>query len=102
MAAELFMLGLTHKSCEISEGFAIQKTSETKIVIVFIDLQRYSPLCVDITQALCLPRDICDLWTFKQQMSSTVLEPDACMYRACIESVCAHKHKCTNRASAPS
>lgn len=95
--AKLFMLAITHKCCEISEGFTLDSTSEIKIVITFMDLEIYSLLCVVVTRALCVFLVIQDSWSFKQQMSSTVLEPDTCVYTACIESVYADKHKCTNR-----
>lgn len=58
MSAELFMLALTHKCCEISEGFTIQttleSTSEIKIVIAFMDFGKYSLHCVAVTRALCI------------------------------------------------
>lgn len=65
MPAELFMLALTHKCCEISDGFTIQRTvegtSEIKIIITLMDLERYRLLCVAVAWALCVFLVIYDL-----------------------------------------
>lgn len=59
MPVEPFMHVLTHKSCEIQS--TLESISEIKIVITFMDLERYSLLCVSVKRTLCVFLVIYDL-----------------------------------------
>lgn len=104
--ADPFTLALTHKCCEISEGFSIQSTSdgasETKIVIVFIDGERYSPLCGDIMRASCVALVMYAIWEPLSNHCPLRLLGTCCLRVQCRAALRGSVHTSTNALTDPS